>query len=199
MLEGQILNVAATRNQGIVLGDDGLRYTFTVHDWGNNSVRAVPGMRVEFTARDSFATDIRVVHGATYSATSAPASPSMSSSRSSEIPRTQHASEVTAHSTHLSPVQSRRRRPAQLKRKSSGSYESTNDAFLPSGVVATIVLVLLFWPVIGLMCTVPSGDEVAATGWMVLWVGNMVFWFIIGLVAGILRLLVRLGKGSDGR
>ena len=74
MSEGQILNVAATRNQGIILGDDGLRYTFTVRDWGDNSVRAVPGMRVAYTAQDGFATDVRITQAAPNTASSQNAS-----------------------------------------------------------------------------------------------------------------------------
>ena len=83
-MHGQILYVAATINQGVILGDDGARYTFTPMEWQDNSVKAVSGMRVEYKAQDPYAEDVRVIQGATYS--SAPVSDSLQSYQGKSIP-----------------------------------------------------------------------------------------------------------------
>ena len=62
--------MASTGNQGVILGDDGGRYTFTPAGWRDPSVRAVAGMRVDFEARDAHAVSIYPVPGAVPTASS---------------------------------------------------------------------------------------------------------------------------------
>ena len=75
-MRGQILNATAG-NRGIILGENGSRYTFTPDEWGNSSFDAVPGMQVEFGVRGHLATDVRSLDPApTYEAPSPPLAPS---------------------------------------------------------------------------------------------------------------------------
>ena len=50
--------------QGIILGDDGERYTFTPLGWRDNSVSPQAGMRVDFEVRGSHAVGIYPIQGA---------------------------------------------------------------------------------------------------------------------------------------
>ncbi len=77
-MQGQILSATGAGNQGVILGEDGARYTFTPQDWRAGSERAVSGMKVEFSGQGSFATDVIVTQGATYPATVQPPPPGAS-------------------------------------------------------------------------------------------------------------------------
>ena len=55
-MQGVILSTG--RAQGLILGDDGVRYTFTPLGWRDNSVSPEAGMRVDFEARGSHAEGI---------------------------------------------------------------------------------------------------------------------------------------------
>ncbi len=71
-MRGQILS-ASTDRSGIVLDDNGARYTFVSDEWRNVSVRAEPGMTVEFIPQGSMATNIQPAAIPTNSAPPAPA------------------------------------------------------------------------------------------------------------------------------
>ena len=55
-MQGVILNAGSA--QTLILGDDGVRYTFTQNEWRNDDLDPEFGMRVDFEARGSEATDI---------------------------------------------------------------------------------------------------------------------------------------------
>ena len=63
-MQGQILSVAVTSNQGLILGDDGRRYTFTPRNWRDSSVKAMTGMRVEFMGEGAFAANVYAIREA---------------------------------------------------------------------------------------------------------------------------------------
>lgn len=60
-MQGRILGASATANQGVILGDDGVRYSFNPNDWRNNAVMASTGMRVEFRQQGVFAKEVYTV------------------------------------------------------------------------------------------------------------------------------------------
>ena len=62
--QGTVLS--SGRAQGIILGDDGVRYTFTPLGWQDQSAAPVVGMRVEFEARGSQAVDINPIAGSMF-------------------------------------------------------------------------------------------------------------------------------------
>ena len=54
-MQGTIMSVAATGGQGLILGDDGTRYTYTPMGWRDPTVGAWFGMRVDFEIRGAHA------------------------------------------------------------------------------------------------------------------------------------------------
>ena len=58
-MRGQILSTS-TGNSGIVLDENGARYTFVPAEWRGESVYAHPGMVVEFIPQGSMATNIQL-------------------------------------------------------------------------------------------------------------------------------------------
>ena len=79
LMQGQILSASVTGNQGVILGDDGVQYSFTATDWRDNSEKAASGMRVDFSGQGFFATEVRSAHSVNY-AVSAPPNPVPSAS-----------------------------------------------------------------------------------------------------------------------
>ena len=73
-MRGQILDTAITSNQGLIFGDDGARYAFGEDGWGDPSVKAVAGMRVEFNIQCGAATEVSVIQSAPSPAPPPPAS-----------------------------------------------------------------------------------------------------------------------------
>ena len=63
-MQGVILSVG--RAQSLILGDDGLRYTFTPLDWQNQNITPEVGMRVDFEVRDSHAAAVYPIPDATF-------------------------------------------------------------------------------------------------------------------------------------
>lgn len=61
-MQGVILSAGTA--QGIILGDDGVRYTFTPLGWRHDAIRPEAGMRVDFEVRGSHAVGIYPVPGA---------------------------------------------------------------------------------------------------------------------------------------
>ena len=57
--QGQVLGVSG--DGGVILGDDGVRFTFTSGDWRDFSAAAASGMRVEFSAAAPYATEVVVL------------------------------------------------------------------------------------------------------------------------------------------
>ena len=55
-MQGQILTMGSGRN--LILGDDGVRYTFAQQEWQNGDIEAVVGVRVDFEVRGSDAVEI---------------------------------------------------------------------------------------------------------------------------------------------
>lgn len=62
-MQGSILSAAMTSNQGVILGDDGVRYTFTPAGWLDSSTKAVVGMRVSFEAQGGNAVGVSQASG----------------------------------------------------------------------------------------------------------------------------------------
>ena len=54
-MEGQILGTTGAASQGVILGDDGARYTFTSQGWGDSSTVPAAGMRVDFVEHGAYA------------------------------------------------------------------------------------------------------------------------------------------------
>ena len=63
-MQGYILSAASSGSQGVILGDDGVRYTFTPHGWQGYPAQAVAGLRVDFEERGFHAVGIYPVPGA---------------------------------------------------------------------------------------------------------------------------------------
>ena len=59
-MQGVVLSVGS---QSLILGDDGVRYTFTQYEWRNDDRDPELGMRVDFETRGSQATDIYPIPG----------------------------------------------------------------------------------------------------------------------------------------
>ncbi len=72
-MQGVILNVRSA--QGLILGNDGVRYTFTHDEWQNDDLAPELGMRVDFEARGSEATDIYPIPGASPVSAATPNAP----------------------------------------------------------------------------------------------------------------------------
>ena len=86
-MQGQILTTDSTRN--IILGDDGVRYTFISHDWQSEDKEPEVGMRVDFEVQGSEAVDIYPIPGAASTPPSQQSSPGPSTTGgSSAQPRT---------------------------------------------------------------------------------------------------------------
>ena len=64
-MKGSILSVASTSSQGVILGDDGVQYSFTPFGWRDSTVSAAPGMVVDFEIRGSHAVGIYSIPGQT--------------------------------------------------------------------------------------------------------------------------------------
>ena len=77
-MQGQILTMGGGRS--LILGDDGVRYTFAQQEWQNDDVEAAVGVRVDFEVRGSDAVEIYPVPGAP------PSEPSPAPSASSDMP-----------------------------------------------------------------------------------------------------------------
>ena len=61
-LQGAILSLSGAGYAGVIAGDDGIQYTLTPGDWGNRSIRPTVGMRINFVARGTLATEVYPVH-----------------------------------------------------------------------------------------------------------------------------------------
>ena len=57
-MQGIVLSVASQSDQGLILGDDGVHYTYTTFGWRDSAVGAAPGMKVDFDVRGSHALGI---------------------------------------------------------------------------------------------------------------------------------------------
>ena len=64
-MKGTVQDVAPQGGQGLILGDDGVRYTYTPLGWRDSTVSAAPGMSVDFEARGSHAVGIYPMPGQT--------------------------------------------------------------------------------------------------------------------------------------
>ena len=62
-MQGTIMSVAGQGGQGIILGDDGTRYTYTPMGWRDQTVGAWPGMKVDFEIRGAHAVGIYPLPG----------------------------------------------------------------------------------------------------------------------------------------
>lgn len=57
-MQGALLSVAAPNSQGLILGDDGVHYTYALADWRNPVLSASPGMKVDFEVSGSQAVGV---------------------------------------------------------------------------------------------------------------------------------------------
>ena len=85
-MQGVILSEGGTRP--LILGDDGVRYTFTLEEWRSDNLEPVAGTRVDFEVRGSNAADIFAIPGAaaTLSARPSPMSATEQGAATSESP-----------------------------------------------------------------------------------------------------------------
>lgn len=74
-MQGTILSIASQSSQGLILGDDGIQYTYTYLGWRDTTVGALPGMKVDFDIRGSHAVGIYPLPGAAPSAQFSPGPP----------------------------------------------------------------------------------------------------------------------------
>ena len=77
-MQGVILNAGDA--QGLILGDDGVRYTFAQEEWQSNGAAPQTDMRVDFEVRGSNAANIYPIqseasHGSSHTVPSAPVDP----------------------------------------------------------------------------------------------------------------------------
>ena len=63
-MQGSILQAASAGGQGMILGDDGIHYTFTPTGWQGDPTQAMVGMRVDFEERGTHAVAVYPVPGA---------------------------------------------------------------------------------------------------------------------------------------
>ncbi len=63
-MEGQILSTTGAGDHGVILGDDGARYTFTSQGWRDSSTVPIAGMRVDFEGRGAYAWSVHPLPGA---------------------------------------------------------------------------------------------------------------------------------------
>ena len=64
-MQGTIRNIPYRGNPGLIFGDDGSQYTFTVLAWRDAATSASPGMKVDFEIRGTHAVGIYPVTGVT--------------------------------------------------------------------------------------------------------------------------------------
>ena len=62
-MQGTVLNIAGQGGQGVILGDDGSRYTYTLLGWRDSTVTAFPGMKVDFEIRGTHAVGVYPLPG----------------------------------------------------------------------------------------------------------------------------------------
>jgi len=62
-MQGSILTVSFESNQGIISGDDGIRYNFDATQWRTGNPPAV-GQRVDFVSAGTTATEVYPIQGA---------------------------------------------------------------------------------------------------------------------------------------
>lgn len=62
-MQGTVLSVGAPNVQGVILGDDGVRYTYTLAGWRTAGVTGAPGMKVDFEIRGSHAVGVYPLPG----------------------------------------------------------------------------------------------------------------------------------------
>ena len=63
-MQGTIQNPARQNGQGVIVGDDGVNYTYTLLGWRDDTTGALPGMKVDFDVRGSHAVAVYPVPGA---------------------------------------------------------------------------------------------------------------------------------------
>ena len=78
-MQGYILTMGSERS--LILGDDGVRYTFASLEWQNDDMKPEVGMRVDFEFQGSDATDIYPIPGAPPMPPIQPSSPAPSTTR----------------------------------------------------------------------------------------------------------------------
>ncbi len=74
-MEGQILGTTGAGSHGVIMGDDGARYTFTSQGWRDSSTVPIAGMRVDFEGRGAYAWSVHPILGAAPTWRIAPAAP----------------------------------------------------------------------------------------------------------------------------
>ena len=62
-MRGSVEIAASAGGQGVILGEDGSRYSFTLQVWRNPSVAVTEGVPVEFESRGSRAVSVSPVSG----------------------------------------------------------------------------------------------------------------------------------------
>ena len=60
-MQGKILSAASQSVEGLILGDDGVRYPFTLEEWRSDEIAPADGMRVEFGVRGSDAAEVHPI------------------------------------------------------------------------------------------------------------------------------------------
>ena len=127
-MKGTILSVASTSSQGVILGDDGVQYTYTPFGWRDSTVAPAPGMAVDFEVRGSHAVGIYPLPGASPSyvnpaqaqppaqAPSAPQPiPAQQFPTATPVPQPSGAQRTNGHSQSTAPVEQASRSGALIK------------------------------------------------------------------------------------
>ena len=60
-MRGRILDYSIQKSEGIILADDGERYSFKTSEWKTESIHPDKNLQVDFTVKETEATDIYVV------------------------------------------------------------------------------------------------------------------------------------------
>ena len=176
-MKGSILSLATTSSQGVILGDDGVQYTFTPFGWRDSTVSAAPGMVVDFEIRGSHAVGIYSIPGQTplvQPPPSGPATPSPVAPQQPVQPPTSQPSAPPA--TPSSPSQpppavptgpvSSQQPYTPIQPQSHGSLGAALGWLFLIDVLCAILTVLIGWiPFIG-------------------WVAAFVLSFVPGFVGG---------------
>ena len=113
-LQGAILSLSGVGYAGVIAGDDGIQYTLTPGDWGDRSIRPTVGMRVNFVAHGTLATEVYPVHTAAHaspigSPPTTPYSQSPATERAPTSPETPSAAPSPAQYSPSTPAAARSR------------------------------------------------------------------------------------------
>ena len=107
-MQGTIHNTARQDNPGVILGDDGVSYTYTFLGWRDAASPASPGMRVDFDVRGRHAVAIYPMPGA------APPTPPMGGVLPAQPPPVAFGAQPSAPALQMQSVPSAQSQPSPV-------------------------------------------------------------------------------------